>query len=47
MTDAGPDLPAARERLIAAAFDEFAAHGFAGARVDRIAARAECNKNLI
>jgi AcrR family transcriptional regulator len=45
MTDAEP--PVARERLIVAAFEEFAAHGFAGARVDRIAAHAGCNKNLI
>jgi AcrR family transcriptional regulator len=32
---------------LAAAFAEFAAHGVAGARVDRIAAQAGCNKNLI
>jgi AcrR family transcriptional regulator len=34
-------------RLLDAATEEFAAHGIAGARVDRIAAMAECNKNLI
>jgi len=38
---------ATRERILAAAFTEFAAHGVAGARVDRIAQAAGCNKNLI
>ncbi|WP_327234348.1 TetR family transcriptional regulator [Streptomyces sp. NBC_01317] len=33
--------------LLRAATDEFAAHGIAGARVDRIAAAAGYNKNLI
>lgn len=33
--------------LLAAAESEFAEHGFAGARVDRIAAAAGCNKALI
>ena len=33
-----------RRRLLAAATDEFAAHGIAGARVDRIAAAAGVNK---
>lgn len=33
--------------LLAAAQEEFAEYGFAGARVDRIAARAGCNKALI
>lgn len=36
-----------QERILDAAFQEFAAHGIAGARVDRIAAQAGCNKNLI
>jgi len=36
-----------RERLLAAAADEFAARGFDGAKVDRIAARARVNKALI
>jgi AcrR family transcriptional regulator len=36
-----------RQRILEAAFAEFAAHGFAGARVDRIAKAAGCNKNLI
>jgi len=36
-----------RERLFAAAAREFAAHGFAGASVDRIAARARVNKAMI
>jgi AcrR family transcriptional regulator len=38
---------ATRERILKAAMDEFSAHGIAGARVDRIAAKASCNKNLI
>jgi AcrR family transcriptional regulator len=36
-----------RERILAAATAEFSAHGIAGARVDRIAEAAGCNKNLI
>lgn len=50
-----PDAPAAaagraeltRQRILEAAFVEFATHGFAGARVDRVAKAAGCNKNLI
>lgn len=38
---------ATRQRIIEAAFIEFAAAGLAGARVDRIAATARCNKSLI
>ncbi|MGC1304340.1 MAG: TetR family transcriptional regulator [Caulobacteraceae bacterium] len=38
---------ATRERILEAAMAEFSAHGIAGARVDRIAAAAGCNKNLI
>jgi len=38
---------ATRERILAAAMTEFAAFGIAGARVDRIAKAAGCNKNLI
>jgi AcrR family transcriptional regulator len=38
---------ATRERILDAAFGEFAANGVAGARVDRIAAAADCNKSLI
>jgi AcrR family transcriptional regulator len=38
---------ATRERILAAALAEFSAHGIAGARVDRIAQAAGCNKNLI
>jgi AcrR family transcriptional regulator len=41
------DAQATRERLLAAAGDEFAQHGLAGARIDRIADRAEANKRLI
>lgn len=40
MRDAG----ATRRRLLDAATEEFAAHGIAGARVDRIAAAARSNK---
>ncbi len=45
-------LPAAterprRERILSAAAAEFAAHGLAGARVDRIAAAAGVNKQLL
>lgn len=36
-----------KERLLAAATEEFAAHGIAGARVDRIAASAGVNKERI
>jgi AcrR family transcriptional regulator len=48
----GKDQPmrnaeATRERILEAALAEFSAHGIAGARVDRIAQAAGCNKNLI
>jgi AcrR family transcriptional regulator len=36
-----------QERILEAAMDEFAEHGLAGARVDRIAARAGINKAMI
>jgi TetR/AcrR family transcriptional regulator len=38
---------ASPDRLLAAAADEFAARGFAGARVDRIARRARVNKAML
>jgi AcrR family transcriptional regulator len=38
---------ATRERILAAAIAEFAAHGLAGARVDEIAARANANKRML
>ena len=38
---------AMRERILEAASAEFSAYGVAGARVDRIAKAAGCNKNLI
>jgi len=41
------DSKATKERILAAATAEFAAHGVAGARVDRIAAQAEANKRAI
>jgi AcrR family transcriptional regulator len=41
------DAQETRQRLIEAASQEFAARGIAGARVDRIAALAGCNKALI
>lgn len=36
-----------RDRILEAAEREFAAHGFAGARMERIAALAEVNKQLL
>lgn len=36
-----------RERILSAAFEEFAAQGFAGARVDAIARRASINKRML
>jgi AcrR family transcriptional regulator len=41
------DAQATRERILAAAIDEFAQNGLAGARVDAIAARAPANKRSI
>jgi AcrR family transcriptional regulator len=41
------DSAATKRRLLAAATAEFAAHGIAGARVDRIAATARANKRQI
>lgn len=41
------DAAATRARILAAATDEFAEHGIAGARVDRIAQHAEANKALL
>ncbi|MGK9269437.1 TetR family transcriptional regulator [Williamsia muralis] len=41
------DAEATRERILSAATDEFSAHGFAGGRVDRIAAKAHCNVRMI
>ncbi|GIF75534.1 TetR family transcriptional regulator [Asanoa siamensis] len=41
------DAQETRRRLVEAAYREFAAHGIAGARVDRIAAAAGANKALI
>ncbi|GIP22253.1 TetR family transcriptional regulator [Paenibacillus sp. J22TS3] len=38
---------ATRERILEAAMAEFSAYGIAGARVDRIAKNAGCNKNMI
>ncbi|MEU4332845.1 TetR family transcriptional regulator [Nonomuraea dietziae] len=38
---------ATKARILKAATEEFAAHGIAGARVERIAKAAEANKNLI
>lgn len=41
------DAEATKTRLLDAATDEFAAHGIAGARVDRIATVAKVNKSMI
>jgi TetR/AcrR family transcriptional regulator len=43
----GADPASSRRRLFEAAAREFAAHGFAGASVDRIAAAARLNKAMI
>jgi len=51
MTDGNPAtaLPALtpRERILRAATEEFAEHGFSGARINRIAEAANSNKQLI
>jgi AcrR family transcriptional regulator len=36
-----------RERILDVATEEFAAHGWSGTRIDTIATRAECNRQLI
>ncbi|MDG4793004.1 TetR family transcriptional regulator [Micromonospora sp. WMMD1082] len=41
------DSQATRRRILDAGRDEFSQHGYAGARVDRIAHAAGCNKQLI
>jgi AcrR family transcriptional regulator len=41
------DAAATRRRLLAAATEEFVVHGFAGARVDRIATAARANKSQL
>ncbi len=41
------DAEKTKARLLTAAVDEFAEHGLAGARVDRIAAAASSNKQMI
>ncbi len=41
------DSQATKARILAAAFDEFAEYGIAGARVDRIADAAGANKRMI
>lgn len=41
------DADATRERILAAATEEFAAHGLAGGRVERIASQAQSNVRMI
>ena len=41
------DATATKERILEAAFEEFATRGFAGSRVDDIADKAQCNKALL
>lgn len=41
------DAEATKARILHAAVAEFAEHGFAGARIDRIAAGAKANKSMI
>jgi AcrR family transcriptional regulator len=43
----GRDADRSRDAILAAARDEFAEHGLGGARVERIAERADVNKRLI
>jgi TetR/AcrR family transcriptional regulator len=43
----GRDPRRSQERILAAALAEFSEHGFAGARVDRIARRARINKRML
>lgn len=43
----GRDPDRTRTRILAAALQEFAAHGFAGARVDVIARQAKVNKRML
>jgi AcrR family transcriptional regulator len=42
-----PDPESTKQRIFEAAVEEFAEHGSAGARVDRIAAKAQANKESI
>jgi AcrR family transcriptional regulator len=44
---AGRNPERTRERILSAALEEFAANGFAGARVDAIARRAAINKRML
>ena len=44
---AARDATATKERILEAAFEEFANRGFAGSRVDDIAEKAQCNKALL
>jgi TetR/AcrR family transcriptional regulator len=46
-TQAGRNPGRTRERILSAALREFAANGFAGARVDAIARRAAINKRML
>ncbi|MGW6522856.1 TetR family transcriptional regulator [Streptomyces sp. NPDC054962] len=41
------DSAATRSKILAAAIEEFSDHGFAGARIDRIAEAADANKRSI
>lgn len=41
------DAEATKERILAAATTEFAAHGYAGGRVERIASQAQSNVRMI
>src|SRR5262245_53299644 len=45
--DMARDAAETRKRLLEAATEEFATYGIAGARVDRVAAKAGANKSLI
>lgn len=47
VTTHGRDSAATKSRILDAAVREFSTHGMAGARIDRIAETAECNKAMI
>lgn len=47
MKEKNEEIKSTKRKILDAALDEFSAHGFEGARVDRIARRAEINKAMI
>jgi TetR/AcrR family transcriptional regulator len=47
MKEKNEEIKSTKRKILDAALDEFSAHGFEGARVDRIARQAEINKAMI